>query len=425
MNYVPKKNRKSNYFLVVSFLVAMAILIVCAFLYVNRDQAPVDPFSICSTYSAEKSRAIIKNHMSDKTTSVSDFSYYGETVGLYKDPFKINQNDWMNGKTVFLTNLCDNKPEQAYILDRVLDGKIPVHQLDVGFYKIEVLDVLNRYQLVSEKPFQEVFETMARGNGVKRIELVADHALMTGSQTAKADKHYVYLKVSYAPTPNHVDVVLDPYGFMLHANGEVQYGAASNGLVEGEVTYQLAKDIQKQLEKHGLSVKIAREARTPLNVFGTDGRIANAYEDHALYYVQLRTPYGWTAQEIGATVLYPASSSNRLAQSILRNIEEKTSLRISTWKNNNNRTGVYQASFDGAQEKNDLFRETGGSLTGAGLDADFGLSQYKDLKYGMQSVMIEYGYVTDVQAVNAFETEHGAIVEATVQGILESLGVLQ
>ncbi len=62
---------------------------------------------------------------------------------------------------------------------------------------------------------------------------------------------------------------------------------------------------------------------------------------------------------------------------------------------------------------------------GAGINEDFKeLNGFaKDIRKGMQTVVVEYGYLNDDETFATWKNEKEAIIEATYEGILSGLGI--
>lgn len=124
-------------------------------------------------------------------------------------------------------------------------------------------------------------------------------------------------------------------------------------------------------------------------------------------------------------MIYSNFSSNRLASAIMKKITEQTSLVNSNFSSGNNMEGVYKTQLVDNMDLMDIIRETGGKFTGAGLHEDYAQLNTLGLNYrkGMQTVVVEYGYLNDLATFNTWQAEKEAIINATYEGILVGVGI--
>ena len=124
-------------------------------------------------------------------------------------------------------------------------------------------------------------------------------------------------------------------------------------------------------------------------------------------------------------MIYSNFSSNRIATSNMKALNEQTSLKASNYSSGHNIDGVYRTQLVDNLDLMNIIRETGGKFTGAGINEDFKeLNGFaKDIRKGMQTVVVEYGYLNDDETFATWKNEKEAIIEATYEGILSGLGI--
>ncbi|CAM2797741.1 N-acetylmuramoyl-L-alanine amidase [Erysipelothrix tonsillarum] len=424
-NYVPKKRKKVNYKIVVPFILLIGLLCYAVYdLYKPINPDTNTQFSICKTdFSQTQEMLESIEHLSP--IDLKDYGIYGQTLGLYNKDYAVHEQDPFDGKTVFLNNLCKNE-ESVYMMNVDLDNKIPMEMLEDGFYQVKILEGLNQLSLRSEQKIDDVFYSVSKDGYSKKIRIIADMDLFNNEDKEVMNDNYVFLEVSSVETPkDKYDIVLDPVGLVEDANGIVDHGGEREGLIESDEMYRTAEAIQQKLEAKGLRVMIARDNDKPKSLNGSNGRLKTAYDVDAKYYIQLRLPNSPYAGDKGTTIMYSNFTSNKLATNIMKNLVNDTSLKPSIWSSGRSMAGVYHPEKIEGFDSVDSIREAGGRFTGAGLmdDTYMDLNDFAaDSNKGMQSIVIEYGFMNDDETFNTWKQEYTKIVEATVKGILTELG---
>ncbi len=422
-NYVPKRREKVNYWRVVPFIVLLSFLtyfLLERYLFTDQN-TEVPTYSICNL-SENETRSLLKKREYPQTKIMKDYGLYGESLGLYAEAYNVLENDFFTGKTFFLTNLCHDE-EAAYMMDQELDRKLPLTELENGFYELEVLDGLERYHLESEKTIKESFYTVSRSGYVKKATLHANKNLFKDEEGESLQpKNIVYLEIEEVARPeDHYDIALDPARLVELWEGFVDYGSNRDHLVEANAMYDFAEDVKSGLEDYGLKVGIVRSKDEPKDVNDEKGRIARAYQMKAKYYFHFAFPSSNFEHDQGVTVLYSSHSSNYPSTVMMKTLKENTSIQASHWTGPDDIDGVYPSSLDDGLDRRNEIRESGAKFTGAGLSGynDFA----KNLRQGMQAIVIEYGYMSSDHDFKTWTTEYEAIVDATVKGIVKFLKI--
>ena len=424
-NYIPKERKKVNYKIVVPFIVLMIIVanfLVDRYLATKKEEGNKS-YAICQLSSYESIKLIDSNDYTS-TMNLSDYGLYGESLGLYHEPFTVHSNDTFSGKTVFLKNLCKDT-EDAYMMDVDLDRKLPIFELDNGFYEIEVLDGLDRYYLTSENVIQDVFYSVPYNGHHKKVKILADKDMFYDKDGEKVLKdNIVYFEVSEEKVNEKtVDIVLDPNRLTELWEGYVDYGSTRGDVNEANEMFEMAQMIKKELEQHGLEVLLTRDLKEPVDYNNYGGRLEKAYQSKAKYFVSLAFPDSNFAHDKGVTVMYSSHSSNYMATTVMKTLQEQTSIQASSWTGRNDIQGVYPSTLEENLDRRLEIRETGGRFTGAGIISENPfVTNYQN---GMQAIVIEYGYMSNDHDFNTWQNEKEKIAKATADGILKTLKIIK
>ncbi len=424
-NYVPKKNKINWISVLIVFVVVISFFAVLQFIQSYERKEEINYYGICG-YNDRQTRELLENEAVENKLSISDYLYYGETLNLYQDSYQLSQNDEMHGKTIILKNLCTNE-ELVYILEKQVDGQIPVENLEVGFYSVLMLEDIDTYHLYFEDEVYDEFYTVTRNETNKKITLMADKTMFDDMEDAESylDKHYLYLSVEEEINSEVVDIVIDPGHFSNDAGNYVEKGLTVNGRTEAEETYKVAELLAAELEKYGFNVLVTRNSSTDIvNSYGVNGRLYKGYETNAKYYVDIQMKSASNSNVRGTQVIYSTFSSNRFAQTVYKSIVEGTSL-VTT--GNGSVEGVLPGGLLDGYDGRMMIRESGGRILGAGTFSE--KSQEENAKfaaenrYGMQAITIEYAYLSNPIDMQIWDSELDVIAEKTAEGIARYLGV--
>ena len=374
---------------------------------------------------AEKSAQLL-NKQNAQIYEIQDYTYYGESLGLYTDTYDTESNDELVGKTLQLHNLCNDKVATMTI-DADVDLKISLSDLEPGFYEITVIDDLVEKQLVYKETLEsEPFTTIRRNKQVKHATLIANKDLLQ-DKGIHWKENYLYLQVeSGKPDEDVVDVYLDPYGM----NTDFQYvpdeGSSGHGLKEYKETYEAAQIIKKQLESYGLKVEISRADvdETAAPAYGEDGRFAQAYESGARYYISLRM--NQSEMNLGGVeIWHSAHASSVLGRQIMYGLEKNLGMKASTYVNPDG-SGVGPSYVDKQYFDNNIYlRETGGRATFAAMYSELSREEnasFKDAN-GMHALEIDFGYVTNSEDAAFWKAHKEEIAKQVADSFAEARGL--
>lgn len=424
MAYAPKQKRKIRWKLVIPLLLLIALILYAIITVLLPDTDDEQGYTICDL-NEEKSAQLL-NKQNAQIYEIQDYTYYGESLGLYTDTYDTESNDELVGKTLQLHNLCNDKVATMTI-DADVDLKISLSDLEPGFYEITVIDDLVEKQLVYKETLEsEPFTTIRRNKQVKHATLIANKDLLQ-DKGIHWKENYLYLQVeSGKPDEDVVDVYLDPYGM----NTDFQYvpdeGSSGHGLKEYKETYEAAQIIKKQLESYGLKVEISRADvdETAAPAYGEDGRFAQAYESGARYYISLRM--NQSEMNLGGVeIWHSAHASSVLGRQIMYGLEKNLGMKASTYVNPDG-SGVGPSYVDKQYFDNNIYlRETGGRATFAAMYSELSREEnasFKDAN-GMHALEIDFGYVTNSEDAAFWKAHKEEIAKQVADSFAEARGL--
>lgn len=424
MAYAPKQKRKIRWKLVIPLLLLIALILYAIITVLLPDTDDEQGYTICGL-NEEKSAQLL-NKQNAQIYEIQDYTYYGESLGLYTDTYDTESNDELVGKTLQLHNLCNDKVATMTI-DADVDLKISLSDLEPGFYEITVIDDLVEKQLVYKETLEsEPFTTIRRNKQVKHATLIANKDLLQ-DKGIHWKENYLYLQVeSGKPDEDVVDVYLDPYGM----NTDFQYvpdeGSSGHGLKEYKETYEAAQIIKKQLESYGLKVEISRADvdETAAPAYGEDGRFAQAYESGARYYISLRM--NQSEMNLGGVEIWHSThASSVLGRQIMYGLEKNLGMKASTYVNPDG-SGVGPSYVDKQYFDNNIYlRETGGRATFAAMYSELSREEnasFKDAN-GMHALEIDFGYVTNSEDAAFWKAHKEEIAKQVADSFAEARGL--
>lgn len=433
-NYVPKE-RKLNKKILIPLVVLLMVGSVFAFKYLqNLSEGEDTGFKFCNFSSKETTELLAQRnesvYINSKYLKASDYNVYGETLKFYQNPFQFGVMDPFIGNTIFLNNLCGLSVDDKtpFLLSHDADIGIQIDRLEDGFYEMEILKDFDFHLLEYDTMIDETITSVKRNGLIKQIRIISNRELINeGFETPLINRNLLYLEVTTISDNEAYDIVLDPSALNYHENGTINYGHFAQDIYEADEMYKIAEKIKLHLENEGLRVYITRDSENAIDYFGDGGRINQAYDTKAKYYVHLKFESSGHHMDRGLSVFYSNHTSNRFASNIARQLLNETSLQPSPYEDGTNMAGVYQTSYISPTnfDYNDLIRETGGRLTGAGQYDVFSdlMSNNKNAKHGMHAIDVLYGYMTDDHDYQTWINEIDEIAEATANGILIQLGL--
>ncbi len=421
---VPKRKKlKLNKKIAIPLLVLVVLMSYAGIsFFIKSQQEPVFHKTICD-FSPQESRALFEDRAFEYMLEVNDYFTYGETLSLFNETYDMFNRDLFVGKTMILVNLCDDI-ERVYMIEANVDGQIPMEDLPIGFYEVYVMHNLQRHRLFTNGFLEEIFHTINRQDDTKQVRLIGDAYLLELDQEGDRtfDRNYFFLEVTPTELPEEIyDIVIDP-GHQNYDNNWLDLGVRANDLIEAQENYKMAIALKNEFEKYGLNVLLTRGEDEAVNTYNEDGRLNRAYDSQAKYYIEVQLVGSDNSNALGTQIVYSSYSSPRLASAVFRQLIENTRLQSTGVSGTGNIPGVVPSGrangFDGRM----VIRESGGkALTAATFsekaqeeNSEFALNNRR----GIQTLTIEYIYLTHPSSVEYWLDEYELYAQQTVQGFV-------
>lgn len=236
----------------------------------------------------------------------------------------------------------------------------------------------------------------------------------------------------------------DIYDITIDAgHGGKDPGACYNGRCETDYTLDLAFALKKSLEERGLKIKLTRESNNgSFPTYNEGGRVVVPQDANSKYLFSFHlNSSGYNGVEIYA----PYNTDLTLATDIATYITSYTGTNYSYKGPYKVKNGVYVRTFrqheidafnkeideDGYPRYNInyetnyyyIIRETGGYITGAYTDGRDGKlnNPYVLSNKGVESYIMEIGYITDDNDVYNITNNKAKYIEAITQAILNNI----
>lgn len=426
--YVPKKNKIEWKVVLLVFIVVMGFFTGLDFLLKYEKKESINYYGVCG-YNDANTRLMLENEPVLETLEIKDYLFYGETLNLYQNPYQLNVKDPLIGKTIILKDLC-TQDDFLYILEGTVDGQIPLEDLEPGFYSVMLQKDNQSWQLITDEKWYEEFYTVRRNGKSRKITIQSDRSMFNNpedtSDYLSANMLYIHVEETEVPK-GIVDIVIDPGHFSYDSGNWLEVGAKVNGRTEAQETYDFSQVLKQELEKQGLNVIITRKSDTDIvNSYGLQGRLHQGYEAKAKYYLDLQMMSSSRTSIRGTQVIYSSFSSSRFASTVYNEIIEGTSL-VSTGSGKNK--GILESGTLNGYDGRMMIRESGGRILGAGTFSEKAQNENgsfaKDNRFGMQTLTLEYAYLSNEEDMAAWDNERQIIAEKTAQGIARYLRIVK
>lgn len=231
---------------------------------------------------------------------------------------------------------------------------------------------------------------------------------------------YLGMQVKKSKLPDDVyDIVIDA------GHGGKDPGADKNGYTEAELTLPYAKAIKESLEDKGYKVQLTRDGSESSSedmaytMYDEDGRVSIACRSGAKYGISIHLNSNAEALTSGGVQVYCSVHGNPdFAKLIADGIVTDGNTNYSSMESDRVANGVYASPYsqNGVAKStataqkygytpydytgvDSLFmiRELGGIATGAlvdGRDPRYGTNEYRNSNVGVESVLVELGYIS-------------------------------
>ena len=422
-----KKTRvinKKNLSAMIIGIVAIAIAIVCVFLYVSKPkQADKSSQSYLNGVDVDKLHKKVEKNF-EGTYLLKDYVVYGETLSLYKSEYGSTDADKMQGNNIVLRNVMTDSTT-SFTFNGSVDSGIDLGALKEGIYELYTYNHFEKERIYFKDAFKaKTVTTMRRDEKVTTVSFMADKNALK-EYGIQFKKNYAFIIVTnQEPKEDIYDVVIDPCGnAMNYFSNTVDVGASTSILDEASSSLKFAKKVKKELEKKGLKVKILRKENETPGYYGVDGRPARAYKTKAKLYLALGASLD---ENVYAPYMLTSPYTNSgLANTVSYFMEQNDLTLYEARTNTTQENGVlydsYAESDDGKVLDYELYpqlRETGGRATYAGVYGDeFRNADYKDA-YGMYGLYFSYASAMNSQSVTYFNENADAIAKILVKSIV-------
>ncbi len=255
--------------------------------------------------------------------------------------------------------------------------------------------------------------------------------------------NYLEVNVAKSALPDDIyDIVIDA------GHGGKDTGASGNGYTESELTLQYAKALKSALEDKGYKIKLTRDGSEPSDenmaytMYDENGRVSIACRSGAKYCLCIHLNSNAEKLTKGGVQVYCSIRGNGdFAKLVADGIVKEAGTDYSNMQTDRLTDGVYAAPYSekgiskniATAEKygyspydysgvDSLFmiREVGGIATGAfvdGRDTRYGSNEYRSSNTGVETLLIELGYISiDADVKNIISNQKGY-----VKGIVDAV----
>lgn len=411
-------------------------------------------------YSSEQKRKILSN-IEDKIAEVSRYYVYGTHFNIECKIDGIEFND-IKGIKYALVDISENEKEynaiyeingnkMKVITSELINEGIYLEDIESGKYFlflkiIYANDKVKYYSMKNNTSYEDIeYYTITQKNSNKRINIEFDTY-----KSNKGDIPYIKLNVAKVKLPASVyDVSIDP------GHGGSDPGAVYRQYKESEIAMKYSAELKKSLEKIGLKVILTRDGTedtsetSPFNVYSVydfEGRVNIVGRSRAKYNFSVHVNSLETNTLRGTEIYAPSNASLEIAQSLADNIVNTANTTYSTRDTDKVSDGVYVRTFteseiaesaQGARKSGFspynittstpylyMIREVGGTVTGAYIDGrnkKYGTNLYYDSNIGVESYLIELGYIINETDLNNMLNNQSAYIEAITKSIQEHI----
>lgn len=261
---------------------------------------------------------------------------------------------------------------------------------------------------------------------------------------------YMNFDVEKVKLPSNVyDIAIDP------GHGGSDPGAVKGKYKESDIVIKYGIKLKEELEKLGLKVILTRDGTedtskeskfNAYSVYNYNGRVNIVGRSKAKYNFSIHANSFETNTISGVEIYAPENASLVLAQALADNVVNTVNTTYSNRDINRVSDGVYVRTFteEEIEESNEdaeeagyapynietttpylyMIRETGGVVTGAYVDGrnkDYGKNEYYNSNIGIESYLIELGYIINKDDLNNMLSNEDLYVKAIVQAIKENI----
>jgi len=328
----------------------------------------------------------------------------------------------------------------SFVIGDKLNNGLNLDNFDIKSYyallKVFYKHDESKYYQLNNTTTYKVTEYYPIGNKYK-INLNSNNGLNTiGFNITKSNNESVY------------DIIIDPGHGGLDAGACYRY----TDPCETDYTVKYSKALKEKLESYGLKVALSwTDVKSSEKVveYGPNGRATKGYSLNAkfVFSIHLNSAYDYNLS--GLEIYTPYNIDYTLAKQLANNIKNGAGTNYSSNKHNQIIDGVYTRTFTNA-EINDynkerlrkgykpysnittktpyyyMIRETGGKMTGGYVDGDNDdkvENQYRFSNIGMESYILELGYIQNKNDLDNLTNNQDKYIDAITNTIINYLGI--
>lgn len=261
---------------------------------------------------------------------------------------------------------------------------------------------------------------------------------------------YIQIKSTDTKLPDEVyDISIDP------GHGGSDPGAMNGKYKEAEFAMKYSLALKKSLEELGLKVMLTRDGTedtseyskfSVYSVYDKDGRVNLVGKSKAKYNLSIHLN-SLDIKTISGTEIYAPNNANLdIAQAFADNIVKMANTTYSTRSIDKVSNGVYVRTYtdEEIQKSNEsakkagyepypittntpylyMIREVGGKTTGAYVDGRnkrYGKNEYYQSDIGVESYLIELGYIINKKDLNNMINNQDAYIKAIQKTVQENI----
>ena len=417
------------------FLLIIIILIVGGYYYYNNIYLP----SLIPTIEPEKNKVTISKYyiygthlniegnikrINAKFKDI-DLILWNPKKGKSKK-YKINYNKNINAVSFNISDEINN----GIFLDNISSGE---YELYLRFkYTNKKETNYKYYPLHNDTDYNKTtYYTLSKKN--KKITIFKNGITMT-------------MKIKNNTEKKIYDIVIDP------SCGGIDKGAKGNGIYESDISMEFATKIQEKLESNGIKVKLTRTKDSLgdneyFDEYNDGGRAVIAKEVNAKYLLSLSANSSSKTSMRGFGIYTAVGINYDFITKMVENIISKTGMQTSQSTYTRIDYGIYSHNFTESEinenmayyktkgykpykvttnsNYNYMIRESGGIITGAYVDDSnpekVGVNKYYNSNVGVESYVIELGYLTNQEDVSIITNKKDNYIEAISNSIIEEL----
>ncbi len=321
----------------------------------------------------------------------------------------------------------------SYINDGIFLDSIPIGTYLV-FFKVSDGDSFKYYSVYNNTKYNDIDYFTVTRNGKNNLVNILFSEIN--------DKNYMKIDVSETSvSDNYYDIVIDP------GHGGEDPGASFSHYTEADLNLDCALKLKDAFENIGLKAVLTRSDDVYVNAYGKGSRTSLPHEVGAKYFISLHLNSTDDNMSYGGVEVYaPNNSDLSFASSLAKNIVLSAKTNYSHNESFNVDKGVYVRTFTNsdinesineAKEKGYkpypittdtnyyfMIRETGGIVTNAYVDGrnnDYSKNDYYDSNVGIESYLLELGYINYWGDLNNLVDNMDGYVDGIVNSFKDKL----